>query len=155
MSKKMSFFSRIICSAGGGNIDVLNELSTERNRFFSYGAVICATSFFAFLSSSYAFKLLLEEEIGNWIYLPAFAWALFIFLLDRFFVVSIPNRGSFWNKLKLASPRLVLAIFIGEIISKPLEYRIFKREILDELRETRKTQSQKIDSLYRLDIVKL
>ncbi len=155
--KKMNPIYRFFCWAGGANTDVLDELPTEKNRFFSYGTVICMTALFAFLSSSYAFTLLLKDKIGYAAFLPAVAWGIFIFCLDRFFIVSVSNRGTFWMKLKLAWPRLILAGFIGIIISKPLEYRIFDQEINDDLRVTQNQllidldslESQKIDLLER------
>ncbi|PWV45822.1 DUF4407 domain-containing protein [Chitinophaga sp. S165] len=145
--KKMNPLYRFFCWAGGANTDVLDELPTEKNRFFSYGTVICTTALFAFLSSSYAFTVLLKDEIGYAAFLPAVAWGIFIFCLDRFFIVSVSNRGTFWMKLKLAWPRLLLAGFIGIIISKPLEYRIFDQEIRDELRITQNKLLADLDTL--------
>jgi hypothetical protein len=152
---KMSWIYQFFCWAGGGNIAVLKEMPTEQNRFFGYGTVIFMTAIFAMLSSAYAFSLLWHDQVGNFIIVPALAWAFFIFILDRFFIVSISNRGSFWRKLLMASPRLVLAVFIGVIISKPLEFRIFKNEINDELENIKGIETKRIDSLYRDQSLKL
>lgn len=151
----MNFIYRSICWAGGGNSSVLRDLPTEQNRFFSYGTVIIMTAVFATLSSSYAFWWLLEEQLGSFVLLPALAWGAFIFVIDRFFITSIPQRGNFFNKFLIALPRLVLAVFIGVLISKPLEFRIFQREISDQLIEIKDEERDKIDSLFRLRVIKL
>lgn len=152
---RMNFIYRFFCWAGGGYADVLQEMPTERNRFFGYGTVICMTAIFATLSSSYAFWLLLHEQIGAFILAPALAWGAFIFILDRFFITTISNRGSFGVRLLSASPRLILAIFIGVLISKPLEFRIFQREISDQLIALKTQEYDMVDSLHRERIDKL
>ena len=147
-TKKMNKLYQFFCWAGGGNIEVLQEMPTEQNRFFGYGTVICMTAIFATLSSGYAFSLLMDDKSNYFILLvPALAWGTFIFVLDRFFIVTISNAGSFWGKFLRASPRLLLAIFIGMLISKPIEFRIFQREINDELGNIKIDEARKNDSV--------
>lgn len=146
---------QIFCWAGGGNTSVLRDLPTEQNRFFGYGTVIMMTAIFATLSSWYAFNLLLSEQIGNYVILPAVAWGAFIFVLDRFFITTISSAGGFWRRFFSALPRLILAVFIGVLISKPLEFRIFQREISDELSEWKVETDEKADSLLRVQNEKL
>jgi hypothetical protein len=54
---------------------------------------------------------------------------MLIFNLDRFIVGTIKKRDSFWKEFLQASPRLVLALIIAIVISKPLELKIFEKEI--------------------------
>jgi|GEM_PF-3709724 len=145
----MNWIYRFFCWAGGGNIEVLKSMPTEQNRFLGYGTVIFMTAIFATLSSLYAFSLLLQEQIGYFIIFPALAWGSFIFVLDRFFITTISNRGDFWRKFLMASPRLILSVFIGIIISKPLEFRIFQREINTQLADTRSIEHLRLDSMFR------
>ena len=56
-------------------------------------------------------------------------WGLLIFNLDRFIVSTIKKRDSFFDELLQASPRIALAIIIAIVISKPLEMKIFEKEI--------------------------
>jgi len=58
-----------------------------------------------------------------------FVWGLLIFNLDRFIVSTIRKRDSFTNEFLQATPRMVLAIIIAIVISKPLEIKIFEKEI--------------------------
>lgn len=56
-------------------------------------------------------------------------WGFLIFNLDRFIVSTIRKRDSFSNEFLQASPRILLAIIIAIVISKPLEIKIFEKEI--------------------------
>ena len=54
---------------------------------------------------------------------------LLIFNLDRFIVSTIKKRNNFLDELLKATPRLILAVIIAVVISKPLELKIFEKEI--------------------------
>ena len=73
-------------------------------------------------------------------------WGLMIFNLDRYIVSSIKKTGSFWNQFFMAVPRLILATFLGIVISKPLELKIFEKEVnkqLNTIIQRNKTELQK------------
>ncbi|HTF80909.1 MAG TPA: DUF4407 domain-containing protein, partial [Cytophagales bacterium] len=81
-------------------------------------------------------------------------WGMLVFNLDRFIVSTIKKSAQGWAKYKQVVPRLLLAIFLALIISKPLELRIFKQEIeeklhyigLQKLTMVEKTYAQKIST---------
>ena len=52
-----------------------------------------------------------------------------IFNLDRFIVSTIKKRDSKWKELLQATPRIILAMIIAMVISKPLELKLFEKEI--------------------------
>ena len=56
-------------------------------------------------------------------------WSLLIFNLDRYIVSTIKKRDSFKSELIQAAPRIILALIIAIVISKPLELKIFEKEI--------------------------
>ena len=62
-------------------------------------------------------------------------WGLLIFNLDRFIVSTLKKRDQFFDELLQASPRILLAIIIAVVISKPLELKIFEKEINQVLLE--------------------
>ena len=64
-----------------------------------------------------------------------FDLGLLILNLDRFIVSTIKKRDSFRNELLQASPRVAPAIIIAVVISKPLETKIFEKEINQVLLE--------------------
>ncbi|MEL1240900.1 DUF4407 domain-containing protein [Flavobacterium flavipallidum] len=119
-----SFF--ILCS--GADKNLLEGCSEgEQTKYVGIGATVFFTAVMAFLASAYALFTVFES-----IY-PAIAfgivWSLLIFNLDRFIVSTIRKRESFKSELLQASPRIVLAIIIAIVISKPLEIKIFEKEI--------------------------
>jgi len=77
-------------------------------------------------------------------------WGLAIFNMDRYIVSSIDKEGSTARQLLQASPRILLAVMIGIVISRPLELKIFDKEIKQKLKLTYlKTQHRRIDTLQK------
>jgi Domain of unknown function (DUF4407) len=119
----------ILCS--GANLGVLQKTPTEWNKFAGIGGIILFTALFASFSATYAMIRVFDDfyislAIG-------FVWGLMIFNLDRYIVASIKKTSPFWQQVLMAIPRLVLATFLGIIISKPLEIKIFEKEINKQL----------------------
>src|SRR5690606_40967019 len=75
--------------------------------------------------------------------LPIFGliWGLLIFNLDRYIVSTIKKRDSIKSALWQATPRIVLAVIIAVVISKPLEMKIFDKEINRVLLEEKNTMT--------------
>jgi len=75
-----------------------------------------------------------------------------IFNLDRFIVSSMRKTGDYRKDWLLALPRIILAILIAISISKPLELKIFEKEISNELvlmqQELRKEQENAVKNRY-------
>ena len=116
----------IICS--GSDTDILDNCSIgEQNKYAGIGATVFFTAVMAFIAASYA----LYTVFDNYIIAIAFGfvWGLLIFNLDRFIVSTIKKRNNVLDELIQASPRIVLAIIIAVVISKPLELKIFEKEI--------------------------
>lgn len=68
----------------------------------------------------------------SWAALFACAWSLMIFFLDRFITNTMYSDGKVtisWLELRSALPRIVIAIFLGVVISAPLELIIFDKEV--------------------------
>ena len=119
-----SFF--ILCSGADKNL-LENCSEGEKTKFVGIGATVFFTAVMAFIAASYALFTVFDSiypAIGFGI-----VWGLLIFNLDRFIVSTIRKRDSFLNELLQASPRIVLAIIIAIVISKPLEIKIFEKEI--------------------------
>lgn len=119
-----SFF--ILCS--GADKNLLEGCSEgEKTKYVGIGATVFFTAVMAFLASAYALFTVFDS-----IY-PAIAfgivWSLLIFNLDRFIVSTIRKRDRLSSEFLQATPRIVLAIIIAVVISKPLEIKIFEKEI--------------------------
>ena len=140
-----------ICS--GANRHILRQCPTEYSKYFGIGGTIFFTAAMAALSGGYAFNTIFNSiwiAIGFGIF-----WGLLIFNLDRFIVNTMYSDGKHTISLKelgLGSPRIVIAIFLGVVISTPIEMRIFEDEIGKELNsmqieETNKAK-EKNNELY-------
>lgn len=119
-----SFF--IICS--GGDKNLLEGCSEgEQTKFVGIGATVFFTAVMAFIAGAYALFTVFDS-----IYPALFfglIWGLLIFNLDRFIVSTIRKRDQFGSEFLQASPRIILAVIIAVVISKPLEIKIFEKEI--------------------------
>ena len=116
----------ILCS--GADKDLLEGCSEgEQTKYVGIGATVFFTAIMAFLASSYALFTVFDS-----IY-PAIAfgivWSLLIFNLDRFIVSTIRKRDKIGSEFLQATPRIILAVIIAIVISKPLEIKIFEKEI--------------------------
>ncbi|MDJ0644353.1 MAG: DUF4407 domain-containing protein [Flavobacteriaceae bacterium] len=121
-----------MCS--GADPDLLNESpKSEQIKYAGIGGTVFFTAVMAFISGSYA----LYTVFDNAYIAIAFGiiWGLLIFNLDRFIVSTIKKRDNIWQELIQASPRIILAVIIAVVISKPLEMKIFEKEINQVLLE--------------------
>lgn len=119
----------VICS--GSSYNLLKKTPTEINKHAGIGGVILFTAILAALSSGYA----LYSVFDNFWAATGFGllWGLMIFNLDRFIVASMRKTGNFFQQFLAATPRIILAALLGIVISKPLELRIFEKEIDKQL----------------------
>ena len=121
-----------MCS--GADPDLLNDSpKSEQIKYAGIGGTVFFTAVMAFISGSYALYTVFDN-----VYLAiAFGliWGLLIFNLDRFIVSTIKKRDNIWKELIQASPRIILAVIIAIVISKPLEMKIFEKEINQVLLE--------------------
>jgi len=121
-----------MCS--GADPDLLNESpKSEQIKYAGIGGTVFFTAVMAFISGSYA----LFTVFDNMYIAMAFGivWGLLIFNLDRFIVSTIKKQDNFWKEFLQASPRIILAMIIAVVISKPLEIKIFEKEINQVLLE--------------------
>lgn len=112
----------------GVHSPTLQEFPTEHPKYNTLGGVLLATFALAALSSGYAFYTI----FGNlgWSIGFAILWGLIIFNFDRFMVATIRKYGiSSGRQWRLALPRIVLAVMIGMTIARPLELKLFEKEI--------------------------
>ncbi len=131
INQKMNWFQKFLLVCSGGNIHILRKTPSEWNKFAGIGGIVLFTAIFATLSAGYAMFTIFENL---WISAGfAILWGLMIFNLDRYIVSSIKKTGTWWNQALMSIPRLILATFLGIIISKPLELKIFEKEVNKQL----------------------
>lgn len=127
MQKVTSFF--IFCS--GSDPSLLEKCPTEKSKYVGIGATIFFTGLFAALAGGYSLYTVFDNIFGAVIF--GLLWGLMIFNLDRYIVSGMRKEGRFGKEFLMALPRIVLAILISIVIAKPLELKIFEKEIAPEL----------------------
>ncbi|MBX2897574.1 MAG: DUF4407 domain-containing protein [Cyclobacteriaceae bacterium] len=127
MEKIKTFFW--LCS--GASITLLTKCSSESTKYAGIGATVFFTGVFAALAAGYALFTVFDNV---WIAaILGLVWGLMIFNLDRFIVSSMRKEGKPLQEWLMALPRIVLAIIISVVIARPLELKIFEKEIQAEL----------------------
>lgn len=122
----------IICS--GADTDILSTCSKgEQNKYAGIGATVFFTAVMAFIAGSYALYTVFDNLYSAIFF--GFIWGLLIFNLDRYIVSTIKKTGNVLDEFIQATPRIVLAVIIAIVISKPLELKIFEKEINQVLLE--------------------
>lgn len=136
-----------ICA--GANRKVLRQCPTEYAKYAGIGGTILFTALMAMLSGGYALYTVFNNNlaaIGFGIF-----WGLLIFNLDRFIVNTMYSDGKVtisWREFYSGLPRIIMAIFLGMVISTPLELKIYESEIDVRIGEDAK---MKIDQYRHAD----
>lgn len=150
MNDLKQFF--LFCS--GIDQEILKQCPSDENKYLGIGATVFFTGVLAFFSSAYA----LFTVFDSWLAAVLFGtiWGLMIFNLDRYIVSSMKSKKGFFGNLGMALPRLALAVLLALVISKPLELKIFEKEINAEIlvmeQEKYKEQEDRIQERYTLQI---
>ncbi len=127
MEKLKHFFW--LCS--GAHLTILKKCESESSKYVGIGATVFFTGLFATLAASYALYTVFDNY---WIAAAlGLVWGLMIFNLDRYIVSSMRKDGNSNREFFTALPRIILAIIISLVIAKPLELKIFEKEIQSEL----------------------
>ena len=144
----------LFCS--GATIPILLESGdSEISQYLKIGTAIFLTALIASFSGGYAFYTLFKgvRQLSYLSILFGLVWGLFILTIDRLMVSTIKKQkdGSSnqesenQQRTKIvvqALPRFIMAAIVGFIVSKPIELRLFQREIIIGDVANRITQSR-------------
>ncbi|MEQ9285614.1 MAG: DUF4407 domain-containing protein [Cyclobacteriaceae bacterium] len=119
----------LYCS--GVSLSILSKCSAENSKYVGIGGTIFFTGLLAAISAGYALYTVFESYLYALLF--GLIWGLMIFNLDRYIVSSMRKSTSRYKELYQAIPRFLLAILIALVISKPLELKVFEKEISTEL----------------------
>lgn len=127
----------IWCS--GAKMQILDECPIEKGKFVGMGMAVFFVSLLSVVSATffitYAIDIAEDPEI-KWPYvLVGLLWGIIIFTIDRNIITTIRKDEVFKKQFNKAIPRIILAVFIGLVISTPLEIKIFEKEINAKLPE--------------------
>ncbi|PTB92450.1 DUF4407 domain-containing protein, partial [Marivirga lumbricoides] len=113
MEKIRAFFW--YCS--GADTETLKKCPTDSNKYVGIGATIFFTGIFAALAAAYAFYTVFDNA---WAATGlGLLWGVMIFNLDRYIVSGMRKRNRGFQELKIALPRILLAVMISVVIAKP------------------------------------
>jgi hypothetical protein len=127
-SKKSIMLKQFFILCSGADKNLLEGCSEgEQTKFVGIGATVFFTAVMAFIASAFALFTVFDNLIPALLF--GLVWSLLIFNLDRFIVSTIRKRDTLWSEFLQATPRIFLAIIIAIVISKPLEIKIFEKEI--------------------------
>ncbi len=150
--------NEFLWTCAGVNKKILRQCPTDYAKYAGIGGTILFTALMAMLSGGYAFYTVFSNETIAIIF--GIFWGLLIFNLDRFIVNTMYSDGKVsisWYEFTSGLPRIIMAIFLGIVISTPLELKIFEDEIdvtirelaQSKIEEYKATDSHRIDSLSR------
>lgn len=159
---RVGFFKRFMWRCAGADRDLLTMCPGDHSKYVGIGSVILFTALMAWFSSTIAMRLVLKSPIDNYVnwqtagaILFGFGWASMIFFLDRFITNTMYSDGKVTiSKEEFFSglPRITIAIFLGIVISAPLELMIFDQEIDTKINELSQFELRKhsLDDKQRL-----
>jgi hypothetical protein len=127
----LNYIHNFLLYCAGANFSILKKSPSDISKYVGIGGVIFFTGLLAALSSGYAFYTIFDSIAFAAIF--GLIWGLMIFNLDRFIVSSMRKTGGFFRQFMIALPRILLATVLGIVISKPLELKIFEKEINKQL----------------------
>jgi len=115
----------------GASPELLKRCPTENSKYTGIGATVLFTGILAALAGGYALFTVFDYWLPAVIF--GILWGAMIFNLDRYIVSSMKKEGNIWKEIRTAVPRIILAVLLAFVISKPLELKMFEREINGEL----------------------
>ena len=127
----MNRLKEFFWQCAGANKEILNNCPSESSKYVGIGATIFFTGVFASLAGGYAIYTIFDSYWAAAFF--GIIWGLMIFNLDRFIVSSMRKNGDSRQEWLSALPRLILAVIISVVIAKPLELKIFEKEVEAEI----------------------
>mgnify|MGYP001273889244 CR=1 FL=1 len=155
---KLGPISNFFLFCSGVSRDIISSCpSFEIIKYSTIGATIFLTSILAFISSFFALSLIFDNII--FIVLGSIFWSAIIFNLDRYIVISLRPTDSFINNFIIAFPRFIIALMVAIVISKPIEIKLFEKEItnfhnLDKFNQTNILYENFKSNLFEIDLKK-
>lgn len=158
----LNWLNRALYYSAGVDVQLLKHCpSYDRVKLQGIGGTVIATAALAFISGSYAFYTVFgpnpvdgpDELSFGWMLVAMFfglVWSAVIYNLDRF-IVSTTGHGDGTDNVTLgeigrALPRIMMAMLIGFVLSKPLEIRIMKTEIDAALKIEQQKEAKRLEA---------
>jgi hypothetical protein len=142
--------SNFLWWCAGAHQKLLKEYPSENSKYSGLGGVILATFVLATLAGGYAMYTVFGSVFVALTF--GIVWGLIIFNFDRFLVSTMRKYGvSKRKQIWMTVPRIALALLIGLTIARPLEMKIFDKEINTKMAENLHKKIQLNDSMLQIE----
>lgn len=153
MVKWGGLINEFLWLCAGVNKKQIRQCPTEYAKYAGQGGLILFTGLMAALSGGYAFYTIFSS--ARLAFAFGLFWGLLIFNLDRFIVNTMYTDGKHTisgQELKAGLPRIIIAIFLGIVISTPLELKIFEDRIESQIAKDNKKRASDLmnEDVYTL-----
>lgn len=144
--KEPGWLNEFLWMCAGADRAVLRQCPTDWAKYAGTGGTILFTALMASISGAYALNFVFDSLY----YAVPFGlfWGALIFNLDRFMVNTMYSDGKHtisFEEIKGGLPRIVLAIFLGIVISTPIEMKIFDDTINENLPTVKAKANEKFN----------
>jgi hypothetical protein len=145
-AKEPGWLNEFLWMCSGADRAVLRQCPTDWAKYAGTGGTILFTALMAAISGAYALNFVFDSLY----YAIPFGifWGALIFNLDRFMVNTMYSDGKHTiskEEIKGGMPRIVLAIFLGVVISTPIEMKIFDDTISENLPTVKAKANEKFN----------
>jgi hypothetical protein len=142
---QLSIIYKFFCWCSGARLYLLSSCPTDYNKFFGIGIIVFLTGIMASITGFYALFVIFGSLSISIVF--GIFWGILIFFLDWFIVASLKKENRISSELLFSLPRIVLAILLAIVISKPLELKLFEKEINATLQSIHSTNTIQFNQL--------
>lgn len=132
--RSCGLIQEFLWTCGGLDKSLLRMCPTDWAKKAGMGGTILGTAMLATFSGGFAINTVFENIFIAII--GGLLWGLVIFNLDRYLVNSMYSDGKptiSGQELLSGLPRIIIAVFLGIVISTPIELKIFEGKINEHL----------------------
>ncbi len=152
MKNPLRIIENIFLWSSGAHVETIRKVPEEKSKYFGIGGTIIFTGLMAALAGGYAFSYAFPDK-KMYAVIFALFWGSLIYNLDRYIVATFGvgdgKKTISWQELLEASPRIVMAIILGFVISTPLELKLFETSINSYISDINARLIAEHDSLVR------
>ncbi|NEO34977.1 MAG: DUF4407 domain-containing protein [Moorea sp. SIOASIH] len=137
----LNSLEKFLLWSAGADHDILaqKECLTERYKYTAIGTTVLLTSTTAIFSGGYAIFTVFGSVAASCV--GGTFWSFIVFNLDRFLILSSKRRKSDSNSnlpfIAATSLRLLIALLLSFVVAKPLELRLFEKEINQKIKQNK------------------
>jgi hypothetical protein len=126
-SYQLGLIYSFFCWCSGARLYLLRSCPTDYNKFFGIGIIVFLTGVMASITGFYALFVIFGSIPIALVF--GIFWGILIFFLDWFIVASLKKENNLISELGFAFPRIILAVLLAVVIARPLELKLFEKEI--------------------------